>query len=156
MAFATGQRAFVSYSRSDLARASGLAMLLEALGHRVFLDHQTISPGAEWKAELQTGRSETVAADTEALRRLHSTNSERLFEPVIGSIIVSELRGEACRAPGAKTLPCWHIWPGIRLEYLVDLSSTSCACTTSSSSFTATSRAVTPSTERSVISTTRL
>lgn len=52
------QRIFLSYSRVDRARVNGLGNLLEALGHRVFIDHKTIMPGRKWRAELQQGLDE--------------------------------------------------------------------------------------------------
>ncbi len=49
---------FVSYSRSDRSRVTGLGLLLEALGHQVFIDHYTIKPGMRWEARLQQGLDE--------------------------------------------------------------------------------------------------
>jgi len=48
-------RIFCSYSSADRVRVNGLALLLEALGHDVFIDHKTIKPGARWEAKLQNG-----------------------------------------------------------------------------------------------------
>lgn len=49
------QSIFCSYSSADRVRVNGLALLLEALGHEVFIDHKTIKPGARWEAKLQEG-----------------------------------------------------------------------------------------------------
>jgi TIR domain len=38
-------RIFISYSTADRQRVSGLASLLEALGHGVFIDYRPILPG---------------------------------------------------------------------------------------------------------------
>jgi hypothetical protein len=81
------RRIFVSYSSSDRARVNGLALLLEALGHEVFLDHKTIVPGRRWEAALQKGleeadvllvfwtryaaRSDWVRKETEYFHRRH-------------------------------------------------------------------------------------
>ena len=48
-------RVFCSYSSADRGRVTGLGLLLEALGHEIFLDHKTIKPGSRWQASLQTG-----------------------------------------------------------------------------------------------------
>ena len=52
---AAGTSVFLSYSRADRRQIEGLASLLEALGHEVFVDHKTIKPGERWEAKLQTG-----------------------------------------------------------------------------------------------------
>jgi hypothetical protein len=49
------KRIFLSYSRTDKNRVTGLGLLLESLGHKVFLDHKTILPGRRWEASLQSG-----------------------------------------------------------------------------------------------------
>lgn len=54
----TRHRIFCSYSSADRSRVTGLGLLLEALGHRVFLDHKTIRPGQKWEASLQAGLDE--------------------------------------------------------------------------------------------------
>ena len=48
-------RVFLSYSRSEQARVEGLVLLLEALGHEVFLDKTTIKPGMRWEETLREG-----------------------------------------------------------------------------------------------------
>lgn len=91
------QRVFVSYSRSDRTRVTGLGLLLEALGHHVFLDHKTIMPGTHWEAKLQEGldqadvllvywtkyasRSEWVRKEVEYF---HAHFPDHLLVPVLG------------------------------------------------------------------------
>ena len=53
------KRIFISYSSVDRLRTSGLALLLEAMGHQVFHDHRTIKPGMRWEAALQDGLDAT-------------------------------------------------------------------------------------------------
>jgi len=55
------KRIFISYSSIDRLRTSGLALLLEAMGHQVFHDHRTIKPGMQWKAALQDGLDDASA-----------------------------------------------------------------------------------------------
>ncbi len=55
------KRVFISYSSIDRIRTSGLALLLEAMGHQVFHDHRTIKPGMQWKAALQDGLDDADA-----------------------------------------------------------------------------------------------
>lgn len=50
---AEGQRIFISYSRADRQRVAGLASLLEALEHDVFMDQRSIRPGKRWKEKLE-------------------------------------------------------------------------------------------------------
>lgn len=54
-------RIFISYSSIDRIRTTGLAMLLKAMGHQVFHDHDTILPGRRWKAALQEGLDDADA-----------------------------------------------------------------------------------------------
>jgi TonB family protein len=54
-------RIFISYSSIDRIRTTGLALLLEAMGHQVFHDHRTIKPGMQWKAALQDGLDDATA-----------------------------------------------------------------------------------------------
>ncbi len=88
---------FLSYSRADRARVSGLGLLLEALGHRVFVDHKTILPGAQWQAKLQEGLDEADillvywtkhAASSKWVRKeyehFHVRHPERPLVPMIG------------------------------------------------------------------------
>ena len=90
-------KVFVSYSRSDRARVTGLGLLLEALGHELFLDHKTIKPGARWVAELQKGlvHADVLvvfwtkrAAQAEWVRKeyeyFHAHFPDRLLVPVLG------------------------------------------------------------------------
>ena len=58
---AKANRVFLSYSSIDRVRTNGLALLLEAMGHRVFHDHRTIKPGRRWKAALQDGLDDADA-----------------------------------------------------------------------------------------------
>lgn len=51
----TTNKIFLSYSRADKSRVTGLGLLLESLGHKVFLDHKTILPGRKWVGALQAG-----------------------------------------------------------------------------------------------------
>ncbi|MDH3671174.1 MAG: toll/interleukin-1 receptor domain-containing protein [Gammaproteobacteria bacterium] len=91
------RRIFVSYSGSDRTRVTGLGLLIEALGHQVFLDHKTIKPGAVWKAELQAGlvHADVLvvfwtkrAADSDWVRKeyeyFHVHFPDRLLVPVLG------------------------------------------------------------------------
>ncbi|MBT8077988.1 MAG: TonB family protein [Gammaproteobacteria bacterium] len=55
------RRIFLSYSSADRLRTSGLALLLEAMGHQVFHDHRTIKPGMRWEAALQDGLDDANA-----------------------------------------------------------------------------------------------
>lgn len=55
-----GQRIFISYSRADRQRVAGLASLLEALEHHVFVDQRSIRPGKRWQEMLE---QELGAAD---------------------------------------------------------------------------------------------
>jgi hypothetical protein len=48
-------QAFISYSRADRRRATGLAVLSEALGHHVFIDHRSIVGGRRWRDALEEG-----------------------------------------------------------------------------------------------------
>ena len=45
-------RSFISYCRSDRQRILGLASLLEAFDHNVFVDERSIKAGKEWREEL--------------------------------------------------------------------------------------------------------
>ena len=54
------QRVFISYSRADRQRVAGIATLLEALKHDVFMDQRSILPGKRWKDKL---KEELQAAD---------------------------------------------------------------------------------------------
>ncbi len=54
------QRVFISYSRADRQRVEGLASLLEALDHDVFMDQRSIRPGKRWRDKLE---EELQAAD---------------------------------------------------------------------------------------------
>jgi hypothetical protein len=53
------QTIFLSHSRADKNRVTGLGLLLESLSHKVFLDHKTILPGRRWEASLQSGLDES-------------------------------------------------------------------------------------------------
>lgn len=53
-------RVFISYSRTDRQRVTGLFKLLEALDHRVFMDERSIRAGRRWQPELE---KELYAAD---------------------------------------------------------------------------------------------
>jgi len=90
-------RVFVSYSRADRPRVTGLGLLLEALGHKVFLDHKTIKPGVRWDAKLQEGLDQAEvlvvfwtkgAARSEWVRKeyeyFHARSPDRLLVPVLG------------------------------------------------------------------------
>lgn len=44
---------FISYSHADQQRVMGLVWLLKALGHNVFIDFWSISPGQRWEDTLQ-------------------------------------------------------------------------------------------------------
>lgn len=57
---AKGQRVFISYSRADRQRVAGLASLLEALEHHIFMDQRSIRPGKRWQEMLE---QELKAAD---------------------------------------------------------------------------------------------
>lgn len=57
---AKGQRIFISYSRADRQRVAGLASLLEALEHHVFVDRRAIRAGRRWRTVLE---QELQAAD---------------------------------------------------------------------------------------------
>lgn len=57
---ARGQRVFISYSRADRPRVAGLASLLEALEHHIFMDQRSIRPGKRWQETLE---QELEAAD---------------------------------------------------------------------------------------------
>src|SRR5882724_189102 len=48
-------RVFISYSRTDRRRATGLAVLSQALGHHVFIDHRSIVGGRRWRDALEEG-----------------------------------------------------------------------------------------------------
>jgi hypothetical protein len=48
-------RVCISYSRADRRRATGLAVLSEALGHHVFIDHRSIVGGRHWRDALEEG-----------------------------------------------------------------------------------------------------
>lgn len=88
---------FCSYSGADRERVRGLVSLLNALGHDVFMDHNTIKPGARWQASLQEGldhaqvllvywtrsasRSEWVRNEIEYF---HVHYPHRLLVPVLG------------------------------------------------------------------------
>jgi hypothetical protein len=48
-------RAFISYSHADRRRATGLAVLPEALGHHVFIDYWSIRGGRRWRDGLEEG-----------------------------------------------------------------------------------------------------
>ena len=53
-------RVFISYSRADRQRVTGLFELLQALDHRVFMDERSIRAGRRWRPELE---KELHAAD---------------------------------------------------------------------------------------------
>ena len=70
----SGQHVFVSYSRADRQRVVGVATLLEALGHRVFMDERSILAGERWKARLmdEVRRSDVLVVFwTRNAARLH-------------------------------------------------------------------------------------
>ena len=88
---------FLSYSRSDQARVEGLALLLEALGHEVFLDRASIKPGMRWEARLRDGLDHTDvllvywtkrAARSVWVRKeyeyFHIRHPDRLLVPMLG------------------------------------------------------------------------
>ena len=92
-----GQKVFVSYSRADRQRVIGLASLLEAMGHEVFMDQRSILPGRRWKAELEKALASSAvlmvfwtrhAARSQWVRREYETFDEsfpeRLLVPVLG------------------------------------------------------------------------
>ncbi len=89
-------RIFCSYSSADRQRVTGLSLLLEALGHRVFVDHKTIKPGLRWEAALQQGLEDADvllvywskhAAQSNWVRReiewFHTHRSDRSLVPVL-------------------------------------------------------------------------
>jgi len=91
------KRIFISYSSIDRLRTSGLALLLEAMGHKVFHDHRTIKPGMKWKAALQDGLDDASAvmvfwtrhaARSEWVRKEYeyftAQYPDRLLVPVLG------------------------------------------------------------------------
>jgi len=47
------QRVFISYSQADRQRVTGLATLLEALEHDVFIDYRSIRSGTRWEEKLE-------------------------------------------------------------------------------------------------------
>ena len=53
-------RVFISYSRADRQRVTGLFELLQALDHQVFMDERSIRAGRRWRPELE---KELHAAD---------------------------------------------------------------------------------------------
>jgi hypothetical protein len=46
-------RVFISYGHADRHRVVGLASLLEAMGHDVFIDYRKILPGMRWRDALE-------------------------------------------------------------------------------------------------------
>ncbi|MFK8047524.1 MAG: toll/interleukin-1 receptor domain-containing protein [Halioglobus sp.] len=90
-------RVFCSYSSADRGRVTGLGLLLEALGHEIFLDHKTIKPGSRWQTSLQTGLDQAdvllaywtrSASLSEWVRKeieyFHVHYPHRLIVPVLG------------------------------------------------------------------------
>ncbi len=91
------QRVFISYSRADRQRVAGLASLLEALEHDVFMDQRSIRPGKRWKKKLEeelqsadvllvfwtrhAARSDWVRREYESFEMQHP---DRLLVPVLG------------------------------------------------------------------------
>ena len=91
------QRVFISYSRADRQRVAGLASLLEALEHDVFMDQRSIRPGKRWKQKLEeelqsadvllvfwtrnAARSDWVRREYESFEVQHP---DRLLVPVLG------------------------------------------------------------------------
>ncbi len=47
------QKIFISYSRADRQRVLGLAVLLEGLNHKVFIDQPSIRAGERWNKKLE-------------------------------------------------------------------------------------------------------
>ena len=93
----SGQSIFISYSRADKRRVTGLGLLLEALGHQVFIDHKTILPGAQWQMKLQEGLEQAEvllvfwtkhSADSDWVRKEYeyffTHHPERMLVPVVG------------------------------------------------------------------------
>lgn len=94
---AKGQRVFISYSRADRQRVTGLASLLEALEHHVFVDRRSIRPGKRWQEmlEQELGAADVLlvfwtrhAARSDWVRReyesFESQFPDRPLVPVIG------------------------------------------------------------------------
>lgn len=92
-----GQSIFISYSRSDKHRVTGLGLLLEALGHKVFIDHKTILPGTRWQMKLQEGLEQAEvllvfwtkhSAASDWVRKeyeyFYAHHPERMLVPVVG------------------------------------------------------------------------
>ncbi len=90
-------RVFLSYSRSEQARVGGLALLLEALGHTVFLDKASIKPGMRWEEKLHEGLKQADvllvywtkrAATSEWVRKEYeyflAHFKDRLLVPILG------------------------------------------------------------------------
>jgi hypothetical protein len=91
------QRVFISYSRADRQRVSGLASLLEALGNAVFMDTRAILPGQRWRDRIEeeieaatillvfwtrhSAQSQWVRQEYE---RFAFVNPDRPLVPVIG------------------------------------------------------------------------
>lgn len=91
------QHVFCSYSSADRNRVNGLGLLLQALGHEVFIDHKTIKPGMRWEARLQDGLDQAnvllvywtkYAARSDWVRKeieyFHVHFPDRMLVPVLG------------------------------------------------------------------------